>query len=255
MSVPSEWFADAEFWTSVRPAMFDESRLARTSREAQAIVRLLGVAPGDTIVDACCGYGRYALEFARAGLKVTAFDLCEPLVMELDSAAARCGLPVETHCADVRAFAVPRQYDAVVLLFAAIGYFDDPQVDVATLRNIVRLLRPGGRFLIDSFSVHHIARNLVEMQEEEDFLSAKVRRFIPERGDAHSMWIEGTWLIARGNDARRFEYSQRIYTRSGLRNLLQQAGFVDCEIMGDYEGLPYGPACESVVALARKPAS
>jgi len=61
----------------------------RTAREVEGIVRLLGLPPGSSILDLCCGHGRHAIPLAQSGYRVTGQDLCQ--VSPCDGFTATCG--------------------------------------------------------------------------------------------------------------------------------------------------------------------
>ena len=42
------------------------------------------------------------------------------------------------------------EFDAVINVFTAFGYFEDPEDDLRTLRGVRVALKPGGRFLLET---------------------------------------------------------------------------------------------------------
>jgi hypothetical protein len=59
------WWEDEAFWDAFAPYFFTPERVGRTTAEVEALVRLLGIAPGASLLDLCCGIGRHSVEFAR----------------------------------------------------------------------------------------------------------------------------------------------------------------------------------------------
>ena len=57
-------------------------------REAEGLVRLVGLEPGVDLLDCPCGYGRHSIEFARLGLHVVGADWSEVLSSPKRGAAA-----------------------------------------------------------------------------------------------------------------------------------------------------------------------
>jgi SAM-dependent methyltransferase len=248
-----EWFADQAFWTGVRPAMFSDDRRERTADDASAIATLLKLPPSASILDVCCGFGRFSLAFARMGYRMTAFDLCTPFLDELRRNAFAETLQVTAFREDVRKFFTPKRFDAAVILYTSFGYFENERDDIAAMTNVFQHVRPGGRVLIDIYSVHHIRKNLVEVHEEENFLSTKMRRINPFKTQWHSLWIDVEWAASNKQFAKTFKIGQRIYTKSGIQHLLSASGFHNIEIFGGYRGEIYDEHCESVIALAERP--
>ena len=96
------------------------------------------VAPGDEVLDACCGSGDLALAAERAGGRVTGLDFSERMLER----ARRKSASVRWVRGD--ALALPfadESFDAVTVGFG-IRNVDDLE---AGLRELVRVLRPGGR--------------------------------------------------------------------------------------------------------------
>jgi demethylmenaquinone methyltransferase / 2-methoxy-6-polyprenyl-1,4-benzoquinol methylase len=96
------------------------------------------VAPGDEVLDACCGTGDLALAAERAGGRVTGLDFSERMLER----ARRKSASVSWVRGD--ALALPfadGSFDAATVGFG-IRNVDDLE---AGLRELVRVLRPGGR--------------------------------------------------------------------------------------------------------------
>ncbi|TAH37062.1 MAG: methyltransferase domain-containing protein [Planctomycetota bacterium] len=71
-----------------------------------------------TAVDVACGRGRHALELARRGWRVEAWDLSTVALEQLRAAAARAQLHVDTRALELTASMLPpdRQFDLVVVV-------------------------------------------------------------------------------------------------------------------------------------------
>jgi demethylmenaquinone methyltransferase/2-methoxy-6-polyprenyl-1,4-benzoquinol methylase len=96
---------------------------------------------GDEVLDACCGTGDLAIECARLGGRVTGLDFSEPMLER----ARRKAPDLEWIPGD--ALALPfadESFDA-----AAVGFGIRNLADLeAGLRELVRVLRPGGRLAV-----------------------------------------------------------------------------------------------------------
>ena len=123
------------------PGMKDEHRIARL---------LLGLSPGDGVLDVACGTGNFTRGFATTvgpeGLAV-GIDVSVPMLSRAVADTAAAGLADRT--AYVRGSAqdlpfVDRSFDAVCC-FAALHLFADP---MRALDSMASLLTPGGRIAI-----------------------------------------------------------------------------------------------------------
>jgi len=122
------------------PGMDEEMRIARL---------LMGISPGDVVLDVACGPGNFSREFARAvgdsGL-VVGIDASRTMLDRGASDLERSGL---RNLALVRGNAVelPFRDDSFdgVCCFAALHLFPDP---LASLGEMARVLAPGGRIAL-----------------------------------------------------------------------------------------------------------
>jgi len=122
------------------PGMADEKRIARL---------LMGLGPGDGVLDVACGPGNFSRDFARAvgnsGLVVGA-DASRPMLARAVRETADAGL--DNLCfAFADAAALPfreASFDAVCC-FAALNLFPDPYRALDEMR---RVLAPGGRIAL-----------------------------------------------------------------------------------------------------------
>ena len=112
----------------------------RWRREA---VRMLGLSPGDAVADVCCGTGDFASPLRRAvgpTGKIIGVDFCLPMLLK----AQEKGSPMTLSGGD--ACALPLATGAFDAVTVGWGLRNVADLDVA-LREIRRILRPGGRFV------------------------------------------------------------------------------------------------------------
>jgi SAM-dependent methyltransferase len=99
------------------------------------------------ILDLCCGPGRHARWLFEDGYDVTGLDR-DPVVVD---AARRAAPGVTVVCMDAREIKrLQGPFDGILILWQSFGYFSEPE-NVAELKSILQLLRPGGRLLLDVF--------------------------------------------------------------------------------------------------------
>jgi ubiquinone/menaquinone biosynthesis C-methylase UbiE len=113
-----------------------------------AVLELMGQVTGRRVLDAGCGPGFYAEALVARGAEVVAFDQSPTMV---DLARKRLGPRVAVRVHDLAApldWIGDGSFDAA-LMALVIHHLDDR---VAALREIHRVLRPGGRLVI---STHH----------------------------------------------------------------------------------------------------
>lgn len=105
--------------------------------------------PGDRVLDAGAGPGRFALELVRLGAEVVAVDISPGQLEQL-----RARLPdVETHVGDITDLSrfADASFDATVCYGGPLSYVLDRAEDA--LGELVRVTRPGGHVLLSVMSL------------------------------------------------------------------------------------------------------
>jgi len=129
----------------------DFTRIARTMRDSgNALVRSIGVAPGERVLDLGCGDGTTALPAAQLGADVRGVDIASNLVRAGNLRAEQAGLEncrfEEGDACDLYALD-DASFDLTVSIFGAM--FAPRPFDVA--RELVRVTRPGGRIVMGNW--------------------------------------------------------------------------------------------------------
>lgn len=99
-----------------------------------------------SILDLGCGTGNHAIPLSRRGYEVVGVDRSEAM---LEQARAKSGDAVGFELGDVRDIRLGREFDAVLALFAVLGYQHSNDDVLAALRTTRAHLRPGGLLLFD----------------------------------------------------------------------------------------------------------
>ena len=196
----------------------------RNRDEATEIVATLRVEPGGSILDAPCGHGRISNLLAADGFVVTGIDVTEQFLERARSDAAGLGVQVEYRHGDLRDLPVAGPFDAAVCWFTSFGYFDDDD-NRKVLREFARVLRPGGRLLIESLHHDGFVRGLANepaatVTERGDDVMIDVTRF-----DSLTGRVETDRTVRRDGSVRRSHHSVRLPTVPELDAWLAEAGF------------------------------
>jgi SAM-dependent methyltransferase len=120
-----------------------------TTAEVDGVARRLPRPEFRRVLDVCCGPGRHARHLVERGYEVTGVDR-DAVAVERAREAIPRGTFVQLDQRDLGRLDGP--FDAVVILWQSFGYFEPADND-RILRDIVHLLRPGGRLLLDLFHV------------------------------------------------------------------------------------------------------
>jgi SAM-dependent methyltransferase len=235
VSAPEDWwrtFFDRDYLHTYAPRFTDTASEA----EALAAVALAGVSPGAHVLDVPCGFGRHSIPLADAGFDVVGLDLSAD---QLEEARARAGArpnPVFVE-GDIRRLPfADGDFDGALNLFTSIGYFGDDG-DLAALRELRRVLRPGATLVIETL---HRDR-LVSIFRERDWQSLPDGALLLEerRLDLVAGVIEATHTLLRDDVVvSRRAHLVRLYTATELVRLLERAGFGRIQCFGGYAEEP-----------------
>ncbi len=216
----------------------------QSRREVAGMIELLQLPVGSRILDVPCGWGRHAVLFAEHGYQLAGADLSVPLLQRAAPgpwyvAADLRDQPFATAC-----------FDAVINVFTSLGLFLDDAEDVSALREAHRLLKPGGRFLLESMHRDDVVADYAERDRWHLPGGTEVRvrrRFDPVRGISYERL---QWR--KGDQRGRKQHALRLRTATEIAALLQAAGFADVAYYGDWDGRPFTHRDTSLIAVATR---
>ncbi|WCB93156.1 2-methoxy-6-polyprenyl-1,4-benzoquinol methylase, mitochondrial [Baekduia alba] len=140
-------------------------------------------------------------------------------------------------------------FDAALNLYTSLGYLGDEE-DTNVLREIARVLRPGGKLVIETMHRDLLVRTFTDTGWEllgEGRLLLEQRTFDPTGGVTQTTQT----LIDKAGDRDSRTFEARIYTATELVHMLQAAGFTKTTTYGDLHGAPFATATRLVIVARR----
>jgi len=232
----------ADFWQAAIPP-------EATAAEASFLEKALRLAPGARVLDVPCGHGRHALELARRGYRVAGVDLSADLLGAARASSAREGVAVEWVSGDMRDLPWTDVFDGAYCAGNAFGYFDDAG-NQAFLTAVVRTLRPGGRFVLES---GWVAESLLpQFRDKLDMKAGGIRFQAANRYDPVSGYVENVFTASRGGQTTSRPARHRLYTCRQVLEMLGNAGFETFELFGSPAGEPFVLGSPRLLAVATR---
>jgi D-alanine-D-alanine ligase len=236
-----EEHAGPDWWTHIFNSLYlrtdadvvDDQGI--TSQEVDIFSEILNPSSEDKILDLCCGQGRHSLELARRGFKyVEGLDRSHYLIQKAKAQAKKESLNIRFREGDARKLPYPPDtYDIVMILGNSFGYFETIQDDLRVLKEVLRVLKPWGRLLIDIADGEYLKENFQprswEWIDKKHFVC---RERSPSLDGQRLISREVITHVGKGVIADQF-YAERLYTKESLIGLLETSGLSDSTFHGE----------------------
>jgi ubiquinone/menaquinone biosynthesis C-methylase UbiE len=214
-----------------------------TAEDAAQAVELLGLKPGAKVLDAGCGFGRFAKALMEHGCEAVGVDISPAAIAE---AEARC--PGPTYLVADLLEPLPEgvaPFDALVSVYSSFGYGATEAEDMAMLRAFHRDLKPGGRLLMQ---LSDLERSRYRLKTDEGVVVRETNG-VKETLDVD--FSTGMLHVRYELDGEIVDSRIRMYEAEDLERMVEEAGFRDVERYGDFAGGPKRPEDRQVlVAIA-----
>ncbi len=198
-----------------------------TKEEIDLFLEILSPAKDSMILDLCCGQGRHSLELAKRGFTdIVGLDRSHYLISRSRILNQQQGENIDFKEGDARKLPFPPDtFDYVIIAGNSFGYFESMQDDLKVLKEVMRVLKPWGKVLIDVTDGNYMRNNFQPRSWEwidknyfvcrERSLSENQERLISREVITH---------VKKGVIADQF-YAERLYTQDSLGDLLKRANF------------------------------
>ena len=233
-NVNPEWwkelFDDVYLITDARSVCDDDV----TRKEIDLIQALSPFASEQEILDLCGGHGRHSMELHRRGFKkCTVIDYSQFLIDRGKKDARSLGMTIEFLQGDARATGLPpERFDHVLILGNSLGYIPSPDGDRDILSEALRLLKSGGRLLIDIVNGATLRSRFNPVAWHEignDIVICRNRSL-----DGAVVRAREVVMSKKNGLIRDQFYSLRLYDPDSIKSLLSEVGFSGIDVIGDF---------------------
>lgn len=208
-----------------------------TKTEVDLFQTILNLKEGDTLLDLACGQGRHLIELeSRGKYNLYGLDRSRYLIQRAKKISQKQGLTINWKEGDVRKLPYASDtFDFVTNLGNSFGYFETLDDDAKILREIFRVLKPGGVFLMDIADGSFLRDNYTPRSWEWIDKKHFVCRERTMAGDNQRLISrEVITLTEKGVIVDQF-YAERLYAKENLIELLEYENFKEVTFHGNIE--------------------
>ncbi|SDL64241.1 D-alanine-D-alanine ligase [Catalinimonas alkaloidigena] len=233
-----EYYVKADWWKEIFNANYlrtdgdvvDDPTI--TQDEIDQFLNVIHPENEAFILDLCCGQGRHSMELARRGFtNVFGLDRSHYLINRAKKQSKAEGLNVNFKEGDARKLPYRTDtFDYVIIPGNSFGYFESLDDDYKVLKEVMRILKPQGKLLLDLTDGDYIRKNYEARSWEwidknyfvcrERSLSSDSERLVSREVITHTK---------KGVIADQF-YAERLYTPQSITQLLKNSGFASPEV-------------------------
>jgi SAM-dependent methyltransferase len=248
MTSGEPWFVEA--FRSEYVDVYAHRDLSASRREAEYLRAQSLESP---VLDLCCGFGRHTLAMRQLGLDAFGIDLSAELLRHAHKLPNAQEIVGRLARGDARDLPLDdASCGAVVVLFSSFGYFGDDG-DQRVLREVERVLRAGGRVVLDLMNAERVQATLVphSRAERAGWSIEEQRRLVA--GGRHV--VKDVKLTRGDGTVRTWREDVRLYSPREIEALLAEAGLPLLRIDGDFDGRAWDAESPRLIVHAHKRAT
>ncbi|MEY8298216.1 class I SAM-dependent methyltransferase [Emergencia timonensis] len=230
-------------------------KLSFINQSAAWISKLLPPTDYPSLLDVGCGPGIYAERFVKAGYQVTGIDFSRRSINYAKESAANQGLDIAYNCQDYLKLDLNADFDIVTMIYCDYGALSTADRG-NLLSRVYQSLRPGGRFLLDVFSM--AAYDRFEEKQTWDFCLAdgfwRQDAYLALSGFyryAPNVTLEEICIVSEKELVPYYLWTT-YFTAETLSKEAASAGFKVLNVFGDMAGNPGTDESQTLAILLKK---
>ena len=201
-----------------------------------------------TILDLACGHGRHANRLAALGHNVTGVDITKGFLDIAKQDAKEKVLKVKYIHQDMRKIKFKNEFDRVILMFTAFGYFNEKE-NFKVLKNVFNALKPNGMFSLDIKNVDSLQKRFLPFIVTEKGKDLMIDRNTYDKTTGR---FYNKRIVIRNGIRKDKPFFIRLYNRKEMSGLLKKAGFESFKFYGDWDSKPLTHDSKRMIVIAQK---
>ncbi len=204
------------------------------------------------VLDCACGTGQHLYMLSQLGYQLWGSDYSQSMLEVAEKNLKERGQSIPLCQCDFRYLEskFDFQFDAVVCLTTALPHLHTDEDLLLAIQSMKKRLNRGGLLIFTSGTTHYTLTlpSIEVVVNREDF-----SRVFIKKHDNHLQTIQ---ILDIFHSPKRLEHNQydivyRILLDNDYRRLLQEAGFSDIQIYGDYDMSAYDKGSRRLIAVAK----
>ncbi|ABO49238.1 Methyltransferase type 11 [Desulforamulus reducens MI-1] len=205
------------------------------------------------VLDLGCGSGNYPLEFAKWGLTVVGLDYEQEMIRLAREKARKAGVSVDFMTGDMRNLEdIDGKFDAIICIGNSLPHLLTDKDLTTALKQMKEKLYHGGILIIQTVNYDRILKgNITQLP---DIINRQANIIFTRHYDFRPDGLidfKTTLIKNQPNGSQQSlgnaQVPLRPLTRSVLENFLEDVGFEDTEVYGDFNRKTHGRDSQSTV--------
>ncbi len=265
---PFEFYTASELWTdeytSAQMLAFhlDENvdlssrKMAFIDKSIDWLVSHLGIANGISVIDFGCGPGLYTSRLAKRGADVTGIDFSARSIEYAKKQARTMGLSVSYLSQNYLDFTTDKQFDVVLMIMCDFCALSPAQRKIMLMK-FNSILKPGGRIVLDVYSVNAFDQRAETSCYEMNLLNGF---WSPEpyygflntfKYEEEKVMLDKYTIVGRAITKSIYNWLQYFSVES-LNKEFRKSGLAIAEVFSDVAGKPYDTEANEFAVIANK---
>ena len=231
------------FWQKAIPEEY-------TTSEVEFIKRVTGLNPTSKIIDVPCGYGRHSIALAKEGHVITAIDISDEYIEQLQQESKALRLNLQAKKADMLTYNFdPSMFDLAICLGNSFNYFSAANTKIF-LNNIYNTLKPDGWFIIHSGA---LAETILPSVGEKDWYLLDDIIYLGNRNyDVKESVLRSDYIFVENGKVEKKTAFHFVYTAAEVKRMLIDTGFTNVQIFSDITGADYKLGAKQAYIFCKK---
>ena len=206
------------------------------------------------ILDIAAGTGNQALLLASKGYDVTAIDSSAEMISKIEEKSQDGKIPIQTLLVDMENIqTITSTYDVIVCIGNSLSHLTTLSKISETVKDIGKLLESDGTFIVQIVNFDRVIEEKIHSLPLIQTSTGLTFQRTYEFKENHLIF-HGSLSVDENGQQSHFENKVELYPLQSyeLVSLLQNAGFSEISLYGDYQENEYSITSPAIVAVAKK---